>query len=26
MGRYGHGYPPDMEEKMREPMRWVGGS
>jgi predicted esterase len=26
LGRYGHGYPPDMEEKMREPMQWVGGS
>ena len=26
LGKYGHGYPPDMEEKMREPMRWVGGS
>ncbi len=25
LGHYGHGYPPDMEEKMREPMRWVAG-
>jgi predicted esterase len=25
LGKYGHGYPPDMEEKMREPMRWVAG-
>jgi len=25
LGRFGHGYPPDMEEKMREPMTWVGG-
>ncbi|HEX3345350.1 MAG TPA: hypothetical protein VHS09_12290 [Polyangiaceae bacterium] len=25
LGRYGHGYPPDMEEKMREPMAWVAG-
>jgi hypothetical protein len=23
LGRYGHGYPPDMEERMREPMTWV---
>jgi predicted esterase len=23
LGKYGHGYPPDMEEKMREPMAWV---
>jgi predicted esterase len=25
LGRFGHGYPPDMEERMREPMQWVGG-
>ena len=24
LGKYGHGYPPDMEERMREPMTWVG--
>jgi predicted esterase len=23
LGPYGHGYPPDMEERMREPMEWV---
>jgi predicted esterase len=23
LGRFGHGYPADMEERMREPMRWV---
>jgi hypothetical protein len=26
LGHYGHGYPPDMEQRMREPMQWVGGS
>jgi predicted esterase len=25
LGKYGHGYPPDMEERMREPMTWVAG-
>jgi predicted esterase len=25
LGRYGHGYPPDMEQRMREPMQWVAG-
>jgi predicted esterase len=25
LGRFGHGYPPDMEERMREPMQWVAG-
>jgi len=25
LGRFGHGYPPDMAERMRDPMRWVGG-
>jgi predicted esterase len=25
LGKFGHGYPPDMEERMREPMRWVAG-
>ncbi len=25
LGRYGHGYPPDMQERMREPMQWVAG-
>jgi len=23
LGKFGHGYPADMEERMREPMRWV---
>jgi predicted esterase len=23
LGRFGHGYPADMEERMREPMKWV---
>jgi predicted esterase len=26
LGKYGHGYPPDMEERMREPMTWVAES
>lgn len=26
LGPYGHGYPPDMEQRMREPMQWAGGS
>jgi predicted esterase len=26
LGHYGHGYPPDMEQTMREPMQWVSGS
>jgi predicted esterase len=26
LGAYGHGYPADMEERMREPMQWVDGS
>jgi predicted esterase len=26
LGRYGHGYPPDMEQRMREPMLWVSES
>jgi predicted esterase len=26
LGHYGHGYPPDMEQRMREPMQWVSGS
>jgi alpha-beta hydrolase superfamily lysophospholipase len=25
LGAYGHGYPADMEERMREPMQWVDG-
>jgi predicted esterase len=25
LGAFGHGYPPDMEERMREPMAWVAG-
>jgi predicted esterase len=25
LGKFGHGYPADMEEKMREPMQWVAG-
>lgn len=25
LGRFGHGYPADMEERMREPMQWVAG-
>lgn len=25
LGHYGHGYPADMEQRMREPMEWVGG-
>jgi predicted esterase len=25
LGRFGHGYPPDMQERMREPMAWVAG-
>jgi predicted esterase len=25
LGRFGHGYPADMQERMREPMRWVAG-
>jgi hypothetical protein len=24
LGRFGHGYPADMEQRMREPMQWVG--
>ena len=26
LGKFGHGYPPDMEERMREPMAWVAGA
>jgi hypothetical protein len=26
LGRFGHGYPADMEERMREPMQWVAGA
>jgi len=26
LGHTGHGYPPDMEQRMREPMQWVSGS
>jgi predicted esterase len=26
LGHFGHGYPADMEERMREPMAWVAGS
>lgn len=26
LGHFGHGYPADMEERMREPMEWVAGS
>jgi predicted esterase len=25
LGHFGHGYPPDMEQRMREPMVWVAG-
>jgi hypothetical protein len=25
LGNFGHGYPADMEERMREPMEWVSG-
>ncbi|MGH7297759.1 MAG: hypothetical protein ACRELB_22665, partial [Polyangiaceae bacterium] len=25
LGRFGHGYPADMQERMREPMTWVAG-
>jgi alpha-beta hydrolase superfamily lysophospholipase len=25
LGHFGHGYPADMEERMREPMAWVAG-
>lgn len=25
LGAFGHGYPADMEERMREPMAWVAG-
>jgi predicted esterase len=25
LGRFGHGYPPDMDQRMREPMVWVAG-
>jgi predicted esterase len=25
LGKFGHGYPPDIEQRMREPMQWVGG-
>lgn len=25
LGKFGHGYPPDMEARMREPMTWVAG-
>jgi hypothetical protein len=23
LGKFGHGYPPDMEARMREPMAWI---
>jgi predicted esterase len=26
LGHYGHGYPPDMEQRMRQPMVWVSAS
>jgi predicted esterase len=26
LGKFGHGYPPDMRERMREPMAWVAGA
>ena len=26
LGAFGHGYPADMEERMREPMAWVAGA
>ncbi|HTB78875.1 MAG TPA: hypothetical protein VK762_36780, partial [Polyangiaceae bacterium] len=26
LGHFGHGYPADKEERMREPMAWVAGS
>jgi len=26
LGKFGHGYPADMEERMREPMAWVAGA
>jgi predicted esterase len=26
LGKFGHGYPADMEERMREPMTWVAGA
>ena len=26
LGRFGHGYPADMEARMREPMAWVAGA
>jgi predicted esterase len=26
LGSFGHGYPADMEERMREPMAWVAGA
>jgi len=25
LGKFGHGYPADMQDRMREPMRWVTG-
>jgi predicted esterase len=25
LGKFGHGYPADMQERMREPMQWVAG-
>jgi predicted esterase len=25
LGHFGHGYPADMEDRMREPMKWVAG-
>jgi hypothetical protein len=25
LGKFGHGYPADMQERMREPMTWVAG-
>jgi predicted esterase len=25
LGKFGHGYPSDMQERMREPMQWVAG-
>jgi predicted esterase len=25
LGQYGHGYPPDIADRMRDAMQWVGG-
>jgi hypothetical protein len=25
LGQYGHGYPPDIAERMHDAMQWVGG-